>query len=105
VDPEEAKRKAAEDRKAKQAASLREREEKVRRDKLALERATGKSRADAGREGSEREFKTLLIDAVRDHDVSIADIDSHAKGHQLIFRMLAGKLERDPAYITTGSPL
>ena len=69
IDPEEAKRKAAEERKAKQAASLKEREDKVKQDKTALERAAGKSRVEAGREESGRAYKALLIDAVRDHEV------------------------------------
>ena len=69
VDPEEVARRAAEDRKTRQAASLREREEKVRREREAQDRLAGRSRAEAGREESEREYKNLLIDAVRDHEV------------------------------------
>ena len=68
-DPEESKRKAAEERKARQAASLKEREEKVRKEREVLDRAAGRSRAEAGREESEREYRSLLIDAVRDHEV------------------------------------
>lgn len=73
-DPEEAKRRAAEERKAKQAASLKEREEKVRREKEALERAAGRSRATASKEEAEREYKSLLIDAVRDHEAKWSDM-------------------------------
>jgi transcription elongation regulator 1 len=59
------------DKAARQAASLREREEKARRDRERIERMAGRSRMEAGREEAEREFRTLLIDAVRDHEVCI----------------------------------
>lgn len=62
----------AEERKRRQAASLREREEKVRREREALDKAAGRSRAEAGREESEREYRSLLIDAVRDHEVRVS---------------------------------
>lgn len=74
VDPEEGARKAAEDRKARQAASLKEREEKVRREREAQDRLAGRSKAEAGREESEREYKNLLIDAVRDHEAKWSDV-------------------------------
>lgn len=78
ADQEEATRKAAGDRKARQAASLREREEKVRREREAQDRLAGRSRAEAGREESEREYKNLLIDAVRDHEVGSVSLPRRA---------------------------
>ncbi|CAD6581997.1 MAG: hypothetical protein CYPHOPRED_001762 [Cyphobasidiales sp. Tagirdzhanova-0007] len=87
LDTEEAKRKAAEERKAKQAASIREREEKVKKEKAALDRAAARSRADAGRDESERAFKSLLIDAVRDHGALWSD--------------MLPNLDQDPRFITS----
>lgn len=66
---DEAKRSADEDRKARQAASLREREEKVRKDRAVLDRVAGRGKEEAAREESHREYLNLLIDAVRDPDV------------------------------------
>jgi transcription elongation regulator 1 len=65
------------DKAARQAASLREREEKARRDRERIERMAGRSRMEAGREEAEREFRTLLIDAVYSHEVdsSISCLD------------------------------
>ena len=60
----------AEDKKAREAASLRERENQVRRERERNEREAGKSRLGADREDSERRLRTLYIDAVRDHEVS-----------------------------------
>jgi transcription elongation regulator 1 len=51
-------------------ASLREREEQVRMEKLRTARNTEQARGAMGREEGEREFKMLLIDVVRGHDVS-----------------------------------
>lgn len=64
-----AERKLAE-RKAKQEASLRERQAKVNIDKERLEKEVGRSKAGAGREEGERLFGSLLVDQVRDHEVS-----------------------------------
>lgn len=66
--PADEERKARE-RKERQEASLRAREEQVRRDKDAIARDAGRSRLNLGREESEREYRTLLVDAVRDHTV------------------------------------
>lgn len=70
AEAEEADRKkaAAAEKRAKQEASLKEREEKVRKEKAALDRTAGRVRTEAGREEWIREFKNLLIDAVRDHE-------------------------------------
>lgn len=74
AEEEDLKKAAAEERKAKQQASLREREEKVRKEKAALDRTAGRVRAEVGREESTREFKNLLIDAVRDHEARWNDV-------------------------------
>ncbi|WRT66235.1 uncharacterized protein IL334_003188 [Kwoniella shivajii] len=66
---EEAAKKLSE-RKAKAEASLREREAKIRNEKQKLEMETNKSRAGAGREEAERLFCSLLVDQVRDSDVT-----------------------------------
>lgn len=58
-----------EERRQRQEASLRAREEQVRRQRDQLERDAGRSLRDLGREEAEREFRNLLVDAVRDHDV------------------------------------
>ncbi|WVQ72531.1 hypothetical protein IAR50_002088 [Cryptococcus sp. DSM 104548] len=69
---ETAARKLAE-RKAKAEASLREREAKVRDDKARMEREMNKSKVGAGREEAERLFGSLLVDAIRDHEVTWQD--------------------------------
>lgn len=74
AEEEDRRKAAAEERKAKQQASLREREEKVKREKAALERAAGRVRNEVGREESTREYKNLLIDAVRDHEAKWSDV-------------------------------
>lgn len=74
AEEEDRRKAAAEEKKAKQQASLREREEKVRKEKAALDRAAGRVRAEAGREESTREYKNLLIDAVRDHEAKWNDV-------------------------------
>lgn len=62
-------------RKARQEASLREREAAVRKEKAALEQATERGKAAATRADDERDFRTLLIDAVRDPHVSLRCYD------------------------------
>lgn len=74
AEEEDRRKAAAQEKKAKQEASLREREEKVRREKAVLDRTAGRVRAEAGREESTREYKTLLIDAVRDHEAKWNDV-------------------------------
>lgn len=74
AEEEDRKKAAAEEKRAKQQASLKEREEKVRREKAALDRTAGRVRAEAGREESTREYKNLLIDAVRDHEAKWSDV-------------------------------
>lgn len=64
-----AARKLAE-RKAKSEASLREREAKVREERERVEREMHKSKVGAGREEAETLFTSLLVDSVRDPNVS-----------------------------------
>lgn len=64
-----AERKLAE-RKAKQEASLRERQQAVGIQKEQVEKDVGRSKKGAGREEGERVFGSLLVDQVRDHEVS-----------------------------------
>lgn len=68
--PEEAAERRLRERKEKAQQSLREREAKVREEKDRVEREVGRSKAGAGREEAERLYGTLLVDQVRDHDVS-----------------------------------
>lgn len=58
------------ERKAKEEASLRGRQAKVREEQERATREANKSRAGAGREEAERVFGSLLVDQVRDHEVS-----------------------------------
>ncbi|GAA5873908.1 hypothetical protein JCM1840_000224 [Sporobolomyces johnsonii] len=73
-----------EDKAARAAASLREREERVRAEKQRAERSTNLARGQLGKEEAEREFGQLLIDAVRDHTARFED--------------LAPTLSRDPRF-------
>lgn len=77
---EEAAKKLAE-RKAKAEASLKEREIKIKQEKSKIEFENNKSRLGAGKEEAERLFGSLLVDQVRDHNVSLLysrfDIDNH----------------------------
>ena len=68
--PEEIAAKKARERKEKAQASLRERQQQVQGEKIRLERDVMKSKLGAGREDGEREFGSLLIQAVREHNVS-----------------------------------
>ncbi|GAA6039894.1 hypothetical protein JCM8097_006787 [Rhodosporidiobolus ruineniae] len=63
-----------EDKAARAAASLREREEKVRMEKMRAERETGRARGNLGKEEAEREFGELLVQAVRDHKARFDDL-------------------------------
>jgi transcription elongation regulator 1 len=67
---EDEKTRKERERKEKAEASLREREAKVREEKDRVGKEMGKSRAGAGREEGERLFGSLLVDQIRDHDVS-----------------------------------
>ncbi|GAA6013926.1 hypothetical protein JCM10207_000168 [Rhodosporidiobolus poonsookiae] len=73
-----------EDKAARAAASLREREEKVRAEKMQAERQAVRARGNLGKEEAEREFAQLLVDAVRDHKARFED--------------LAPTLSRDPRF-------
>ncbi|TNY17884.1 peptide-binding protein [Rhodotorula diobovata] len=73
-----------EDKAARAAASLREREERVRAEKARAERSANVARGALGKEEAEREFAQLLIDAVRDHKARFED--------------LAPSLSRDPRF-------
>lgn len=55
---------------AKAAASLKEREEQVRSEQQRSSRNATMARGAMGREEGQREFMSMLIDAVRDHEVS-----------------------------------
>jgi acetate kinase len=66
---DEAARKARE-KKEKAAASLKQRERQVQEAKMQANRELHRSRIGAGREEGEREFGSLLVQAVREHDVS-----------------------------------
>jgi transcription elongation regulator 1 len=63
-----------EDKAARAAASLREREEKVRLEKMRNARSAERARGHLGKDEAEREFAQLLVDAVRDHNVSLASL-------------------------------
>ncbi|GAA5965583.1 hypothetical protein JCM3765_004742 [Sporobolomyces pararoseus] len=63
-----------EDRAARAAASLKEREEKVRLEKDKAERNAQQARGHLGKEEAERDFGQLLIDAVRDHKAHFEDV-------------------------------
>ncbi|KAG0148938.1 hypothetical protein CROQUDRAFT_654300 [Cronartium quercuum f. sp. fusiforme G11] len=71
-------------KKEKQEASLKAREEEVRRQRERLEKQTDKNRSDLGRDEAERAFRSLLVDAVRDHDAT--------------WETLRSSLEKDPRF-------
>ncbi|GAA6056664.1 hypothetical protein JCM3770_006335 [Rhodotorula araucariae] len=73
-----------EDKAARAAASLREREERVRAEKARAERSANVARGNLGKDEAEREFGQLLIDAVRDHRARFEDV--------------APSLSRDPRF-------
>ena len=68
--PEEAARRRAKEKKDKAEASLRARQQEVERERRQMENELQRSRYGAGREEAEREFGSLLVQVVRDHDVS-----------------------------------
>lgn len=72
--PEEVAARKSRERKEKAQASLRERQQQVQGEKMRLERDVQKSKLGAGREDGEREFGSLLLQAVREHDVSRRDV-------------------------------
>jgi transcription elongation regulator 1 len=61
----------AREKKERAEASLREREEKVRAQQGKVQVDIGRSRGLAGKEEAEREFGSLLIDKVVEHDVRL----------------------------------
>jgi hypothetical protein len=61
-----------ESKSARRERALKERETQVRVAKNHVERDIGRSRGKLGREEAEREFSTVLTDAVRDPLVSLA---------------------------------
>lgn len=67
--PEEAAERKTKERKAKEEASLRDRQAKVVQVQQQVTKDMSKSRAGAGREEAERLFGSLLVDQVRDHEV------------------------------------
>ena len=68
--PEQAAERKIKERKEKAQQSLREREAKVREEKERVEKEVGRSKSTAGREEAERLYGTLLVDQVRDPEVS-----------------------------------
>lgn len=78
-----------EDKAARAAASLREREEKVRLEQMRAARSAERARGHLGKDEAEREFAQLLVDAVRDHNVS-------AEGGQRPGSRLTALLSRRP---------
>jgi uncharacterized membrane protein len=69
---EEAGARKVRERKAKEEASLKERQARVQQEQEKVTQEANKSRAGAGREEGERLFGSLLVDQVRSHDVSEA---------------------------------
>ena len=60
----------AREKEERAAASLREREEQIRAQQRKVGLDVQRSRGLVGREEAEREFGTLLVDKVHEHDVS-----------------------------------
>lgn len=67
--PEQASERRLAERKAKQEASLRERQSQVNQERERVEKDVGRSKKGAGREEGERLFGSLLVDQVKDHEV------------------------------------
>ncbi|KAJ3830537.1 Hsp90 protein-domain-containing protein [Lentinula raphanica] len=59
-----------ESKKEKKERAVREREEKVRQERERVEASTRKSRMELNKEEGERDFNTLLTDAIRDPQIS-----------------------------------
>ncbi|KAJ3741155.1 Hsp90 protein-domain-containing protein [Lentinula detonsa] len=60
----------SESKKGKKERAVKEREEKVRLERERIEASTRKSRMDLNKEEGERDFNTLLTDAIRDPQIS-----------------------------------
>lgn len=73
--PEQAAERKVKERKAREEASLRDRQAKVQQEQDRVMQEANKSRAGAGREEGERVFGSLLVDQVRSHDVSQSKVD------------------------------
>lgn len=71
--PEDETEKKAKDKKARAEASLREREQQVKQQQQQMERDLHRSKQGANREEAEREFGSLLVQAIREHTVSWSD--------------------------------
>ena len=96
------------DKAARATASLKEREDQVRAEKERVARSANAARGALGREEGEREFRTLLIDLVRDHEVRPASLlssgDRHSpRSRQTTWDACLSQLERDPRF--QSSPL
>ncbi|KAJ3930013.1 MAG: Hsp90 protein-domain-containing protein [Lentinula lateritia] len=63
----------SESKKEKKERAVKEREEKVRLEREKVEANTRKSRMELNKEEGEREFNTLLLDAIRDPQISWPD--------------------------------
>ncbi|KAJ9112177.1 hypothetical protein QFC20_002358 [Naganishia adeliensis] len=71
--PEDEAEKKAKEKKARAEASLREREQQVKQKQQQMERDLHRSKQGANREEAEREFGSLLVQAIREHNVSWSD--------------------------------
>lgn len=71
--PEQAAERKLRERKEKQEASLKDRASKVRDQQAKVSEDVDKSRAGAGKEEGERLFGSLLVDVVRDHEMTWQD--------------------------------
>lgn len=70
---------ADEEKREKQEASLKARQEHVLEMKKELEKKSAQTKNSVEREEAERDFKTFLIDNVRDHDAEWADVRAELK--------------------------
>jgi hypothetical protein len=91
------------DKAARAAASLREREEQVRAEKERLARSANMARGALGREESEREFRTLLIDNVREHEVCF--FPKTLRRRDYLQRKTSGAMGRSPPLDRERCPL
>lgn len=83
------------DKESRVQASLKAREEKVRKDKERMEKATKVSKSNLNAEESEREFRTLLIDTVRNHNAKWKDEEPLLKNDKRFNMNIPHKLKRD----------
>lgn len=97
----------AREKREKAEASLRERQQQVQGDRQRLQRDLQRSKIGAGREEGEREFGSLLVQAVREHTVSTAffnhtwnlkHILTFMFGGQASWPEIAPQLEKDPRW-------